>query len=161
MEAQPIAVGTPLPDVRDREILSCIPHRFPMLLVDRVVELEAYKRAVGIKCVSFNEPFFAGHFPGDPIMPGVLLIESMAQSAAVLVIKSLGHEGVGSLVYFMAIEEARFRRPVRPGDQLKLEVVLQKQKLGVWRFTGKARVDDEVAAEATFAAKIMPPAKAP
>lgn len=159
MENQPHAVGTSLPDVLDRAILDCIPHRYPMLLVDRVVELEAYKRAVGIKNVSFNEPFFVGHFPGDPIVPGVLLVEAMAQSAAVLVIKSLGHEGVGSLVYFMAIDDARFRRPVRPGDQLRLEVTLQKQKLGVWRFAGKAHVGPDLAAEATFTAKIMPPAR--
>lgn len=159
MEKTAIAAGTLLPDVRGTDILQCIPHRYPMLLVDRVVGLKAYERATGIKNVSFNEPFFAGHFPGDPIMPGVLLVEAMAQSAAVLVIRSLGHEGVGSLVYFMAIEEARFRRPVRPGDQLHLEVELQKQKLGVWRFAGKAKVDGEVAADAVFAAKIMPPAK--
>lgn len=149
------AAGTKLPDIDFQGVLRVLPHRFPMLMVDRVVEIEAFKRAVGIKSVTFNEPFFQGHFPNDPIMPGVLIIEAMAQAAAVHTLVSLGQEQGGSLVYFMSIDETRFRRPVRPGDRLELEVELERAKMGVYRYKGRGRVDGEIAAEATFAAKIM------
>lgn len=155
MSKEAYEVGTKLPDVDHAGVLRCLPHRFPMLMVDRVVEIEAFKRAVGVKGVTFNEPFFQGHFPSDPIMPGVLIIEALAQAAAVLTLLSLGNPDGGSLVYFMSIDEARFRRPVRPGDQLRLEVELERAKMGVYRYRGRARVNGDIAAESVFAAKIM------
>ena len=150
-----LAVGTPLEDLDTAGVMRCIPHRFPMLLVDRVVGMEAYHRAVGVKQVTINEPYFQGHFPNDPIVPGVLLIESMAQTAAVLILASLGPDYGGNRVYFMGVEGARFRRPVRPGDELRLEVAVQRGKLGIWKFEGKATVGGETAAEALFTAKMM------
>ena len=132
-----------------------IPHRYPFLLVDRVVEIRAFVGAVGIKLVTINEWFFQGHFSGDPIMPGVLLIEAMAQTAAaVLAVAGLGPAHQGRPVYFMSIDGARFRRPVRPGDQLRIEIAVQRHKMGVWKFGGKAMVDGTIAADADFNAKI-------
>lgn len=157
MTVEALEPGSPVADLDTVGIMQLIPHRFPMLMVDRLVELTAFQRAVGIKNVTANEPFFPGHFPTDPIMPGVLIVEAMAQSAAVLVVASLGPNARGHSVYFMGIDEARFRRPVRPGDQLRLEVVVQRSRLGVWKFAGKALVDGELAAEATFSAKLMMP----
>ncbi|HET6469831.1 MAG TPA: 3-hydroxyacyl-ACP dehydratase FabZ [Geminicoccaceae bacterium] len=150
------AAGTRLADIDHRGILRMLPHRYPMLLVDRVVELEAQRRAVGIKNLTFNEPFFAGHFPGDPIMPGVLIVEALGQASAVLMVASLG-AGADEprSVYFMSIDEARFRRPVRPGDQLRLEVELLRSKLGVWKFRGRGVVDGQLAAEAVYSAKLV------
>lgn len=156
-EQEAIAPGSALADVDIFGIMRMIPHRYPFLLIDRVVEIRAFERAVGIKNVTVNEPFFPGHFPTDPIMPGVLVIEAMAQAAAVLVVASLGPQAVGSGVYFMGIDNARFRRPVRPGDQLRLEVEVQRSKLGVWKFAGKAVVEGRPAAEAEFSAKLLPP----
>ncbi len=147
--------GTPLPDVDIAGITRIIPHRYPFLLIDRVVEITAFERAVGIKNVTVNEPFFPGHFPDDPIMPGVLTIEAMAQTAAVMTIASYGPAYEGSSVYFMSIDGARFRRPVRPGDRLALEVRLVRAKLGVFKYEATARVDDEVVSEAAFGAKLM------
>ena len=155
MSGQAVEPGSPLADIDIGGIMRMIPHRYPFLLVDRVVELEAHRRAVGIKNVTFNEPFFAGHFPSDPIMPGVLLIECMAQTAAVLAVACLGTGHEGNSVYFMAIEGARFRRPVRPGDQLRVEITVLRNKLGVWKFGGRALVEGNLAAEAEFMAKIM------
>jgi 3-hydroxyacyl-[acyl-carrier-protein] dehydratase len=132
-----------------------IPHRYPFLMIDRVVEIEADTSAVGIKNVSANEPHFEGHFPDCPIMPGVLIIEAMAQTAAALVVASIGPAAEGKLVYFMTIDQARFRRPVRPGDQLRIEVVKRHKKLSVWKFAGRATVRDQLAAEAIISAKIM------
>jgi 3-hydroxyacyl-[acyl-carrier-protein] dehydratase len=157
MRDQDTATGSSLPDVDIAGIMRLLPHRYPFLLVDRVVEIEAFRRAVGIKNVTINEPFFPGHFPAEPIMPGVLLIEALAQTAAVLVIASIGEAAAGSPVYFMSIDDARFRRPVRPGDRLRLEVTILRSRLGVSKFAGKALVEGEVAAEATFAAKLMAP----
>jgi 3-hydroxyacyl-[acyl-carrier-protein] dehydratase len=157
MLEQASATGSPLTDVDIMGIMRLLPHRYPFLLVDRVVEIEAFRRAVGIKNVTINEPFFPGHFPADPIMPGVLLIEALAQTAAVLVIASIGEAAAGSPVYFMSIDGARFRRPVRPGDRLRLEVTILRSRLGVSKFAGKALVEGEVAAEAEFAAKLMSP----
>jgi len=157
MRDQDTATGSSLPDVDIAGIMRLLPHRYPFLLVDRVVEIEAFRRAVGIKNVTINEPFFPGHFPAEPIMPGVLLIEALAQTAAVLVIASLGEAAAGSPVYFMSIDDARFRRPVRPGDRLRLEVTILRSRLGVSKFAGKALVEGEVAAEAAFAAKLMAP----
>ena len=155
MNDQVTAPGTSLADIDIFGIRALIPHRYPFLLVDRVVEIEAFRRGVGIKNVSANEPHFQGHFPHDPIMPGVLQIEALAQTAAVLVMASLRAGPEGNSVYFTTIENARFRRPVRPGDQLRLEVTVLRNRLGLWKFGGKATVDGEAAAEAEFAAKLL------
>ena len=136
-------------------IMKAIPHRYPILLIDRVVELVPDQSAVGIKNVSVNEPFFVGHFPNHPVMPGVLIIESMAQTSAVLVVKTLGPEAAGKVVYFMSIDGAKFRRPVVPGDQMRVEVVKQRRRGPVWRFQGTARVDGVVVAQAVYSAMIM------
>lgn len=136
-------------------IMKAIPHRYPFLLIDRVVELFPDISAVGIKNVTANEAFFQGHFPGHPVMPGVLIIESMAQTAAVLVVGTLGQEEAGKLVYFMSVEGAKFRRPVGPGDQVRLHVEKQRNRGNVWRFFSVARVDGVAVAEATFTAMIM------
>lgn len=145
------AVATELDILRIQEM---IPHRYPMLMIDRVVEVVPDVGAVGIKNVSINEPFFQGHFPADPIMPGVLIIEAMAQTAAVLVVTTLGAEREGSLVYFMSIDSARFRKPVVPGDTLHIHVEKERQRGNVWKFSAKAKVDGAVVAEATYAAMI-------
>lgn len=140
------------------EIMSLIPHRYPMLLIDRLEILELRERAVGIKNVSLNEWYFEGHFPGKPIMPGVLIVEAMAQAAAALVMKSLQEEGVdlnSKLVYFMSIESAKFRRPVVPGDVLRLHVEKEKSRGSVWRFKGEGTVDGKVTNEAFFTAMIV------
>src|SRR6476646_4745562 len=137
--------------VEIKRILQMIPHRYPMLMVDKVVEIHIDHSAVGIKNVSINEPFFQGHFPSEPVMPGVLIIEAMAQTAAVLVMSSLGQEADGKLVYFMSIDGVRFRRPVVPGDRLELHVEKIQSRANVWRFSGKGIVEGKVAAEATFA----------
>src|SRR3954449_13562881 len=147
--------GKPLEDLDVQGVMRTIPHRFPMLLVDRVVAMEAFRRAVGIKQVTINEPFFQGHFPSDPIMPGVLIVEAMAHAAADLIIASLGEGFAGNLVYFMGVDEARFRRPVRPGVELRLAVEVQRSRLGVYRFDGRAAIGGEVAAPAVFSAEMM------
>ncbi len=149
------SIGEPLGDFGFDDVLEMIPHRYPMLMIDGIKNVVAFKHGTGIKNVTFNEPFFQGHFPGDPIMPGVLMIEALAQSAGALVVASLGPEARGSLVYFMSIERSKFRRPVRPGDQLKLDVTLIQSKLSVYKFEGKASVDGKLATEATFSAKVM------
>ncbi len=136
------------------QIMKMIPHRYPLLLVDRILELDVGDRALGLKNVTFNEPHFQGHFPGAPVMPGVLIIEAMAQTAAALVVATLGPDSAGKLVYFMTIEQARFRRQVVPGDQLKLEVRKTRARTRVWKFEGKAHVGDALAAEANFSAMI-------
>jgi 3-hydroxyacyl-[acyl-carrier-protein] dehydratase len=135
-----------------KEIQKFLPHRYPFLLVDRVVELEAGTKAVGIKNVTINEEFFQGHFPGQPIMPGVLIIEAMAQVACLLAFRS--GVTVGKSVYFLSIEKAKFRRPVVPGDQLRLEIHVLQQRGNVWRFSGSAIVGEKVAAEAEFTAMV-------
>src|ERR1700758_2614125 len=122
-------------------VLHSIPHRYPFLMIDRVVDLVPNRSAIGIKNVSVNESFFAGHFPNHPVMPGVLIIESMAQTAAVLVVETLGPEAAGKLVYFMSIEGAKFRRPVVPGDQLRIHIVKERSRGNVWKFHSIARVD--------------------
>jgi 3-hydroxyacyl-[acyl-carrier-protein] dehydratase len=137
-----------------KRILKMIPHRYPMLMVDRVVDMQLDHSAVGIKNVSINEPFFQGHFPSEPVMPGVLIVEAMAQTAAVLVVATFGAQSEGKLVYFMSIDGARFRRPVTPGDRLELHVEKIQSRASVWKFSGKAMVEGKLAAEATFAAMI-------
>ncbi len=135
-------------------IMHAIPHRYPFLLIDRVVDLVPNVSAIGIKNVSINENFFAGHFPNHPVMPGVLVIEAMAQTAAVLVVETLGPDSAGKLVYFMSIEGAKFRRPVVPGDQLRIHVSKGRNRGNVWKFNAVARVDGVSVAEATYAAMI-------
>jgi len=137
-----------------RRIMEMIPHRYPMLLVDRMIDLRLGESAIGIKNVSINEPFFQGHFPASPVMPGVLIVESMAQTAGILVVATMGPEAEGKLVYFMSIDGARFRRPVVPGDRIEVHVKKLQSRQNVWKFSGKAIVDGNVAAEATFAAMI-------
>ena len=136
-------------------IMEMIPHRYPFLMIDRVVDIVPGVKATGVKNVTINEPFFAGHFPERPVMPGVLIIEAMAQTAAVFVVHTLGPESEGKLVYFMSVDGARFRKPVEPGDQLHVEVTKQRSRGNVWKFTGKAKVDGNLVAEATYAAMIM------
>ncbi|MCB1884448.1 MAG: 3-hydroxyacyl-ACP dehydratase FabZ [Geminicoccaceae bacterium] len=155
MTTEEYAPGTPLDDVDAVTLPSLIPHRPPFLLIDRVVDIRAFERATGIKSVSLNEPHFQGHFPGDPIMPGVLIVECMAQTAAVLVVASRSRQGRGDGVYFLSIDEARFRRPVRPGHELRLDVEKLRQRMGFWRFSGKATVDGDLVTEAVFTAKLF------
>jgi 3-hydroxyacyl-[acyl-carrier-protein] dehydratase len=138
-------------------VMAMLPHRYPMLLVDRVRDLRPDVSAVGIKAVTINEPFFQGHFPARPIMPGVLIVEALAQTAGVLAIKSLGLEGSRKLVYFMAIEEAKFRVPVEPGCLLELHVEFVQKRSSVCKFAGRAMLGDKVAAEAKFTAMIADP----
>ena len=130
------------------QILEHLPHRYPMLLVDRVLECEPGKRILALKNVSINEPFFAGHFPHHPVMPGVLIIEAMAQAAAILSFRTMdARPDDKSVYYFVGIDEARFKRPVEPGDQLLLEVRIERSLWGVWKFRGEARVGEDLAAE--------------
>jgi 3-hydroxyacyl-[acyl-carrier-protein] dehydratase len=133
------------------EIMQYLPHRYPFLLVDRVIDLQPGKSITGIKNVTFNEPFFQGHFPGQPIMPGVLIIEAMAQVAGLAAFSS-GMEG--KAVYFMSIEKAKFRRPVVPGDQLRIEIKVLQQRGNVWKFSGAATVDGKLVSEADFTAMV-------
>ncbi len=140
-----------------REIMTMIPHRYPFLLVDKIIAFEAHKGATGLKNVTFNEPFFQGHFPGAPVMPGVLIIESMAQTAAIMVVKTLGMQGQGKLVYFMTIDNTKFRKPVVPGDTLHIHVETLKTRGPVWKFKGEAKVDGVLVAEAEFSAMIVDP----
>lgn len=138
-----------------QRIMDMIPHRHPFLMIDRVVDAVANVRATGIKNVSINEQYFQGHFPARPVMPGVLIIEAMAQTAAVLVVHTLGPASEGKLVYFMSVDSARFRRPVLPGDCLQVHVTKQRNRGNVWKFEGRAEVDGHLAAEAVFAAMIL------
>jgi beta-hydroxyacyl-ACP dehydratase FabZ len=139
-----------------QEIMETLPHRYPFLLVDRIVEMELGKRIVGIKNVTVNEPFFQGHFPGHPIMPGVLLLEAMAQTGGVMAMKTVPPEQVKSkVIYFMSIDKAKFRKPVIPGDQVRFELELIKQRATIMGFAAKAFVDGVVVAEAELTAMIV------
>lgn len=137
------------------KIMQMIPHRYPFLLIDRVKDVKKGKSATGIKNVTFNEPHFIGHFPQKPIMPGVLIIEAMAQTSAVLVVETLGKESQGKLVYFMSIDGAKFRKPVTPGDTINIHVEVIKNRGNVWKFTCEAKVEGDKAAEATISAMIV------
>ena len=139
------------------QIKRMIPHRHPFLLIDSVEEIRPGESAVGIKDVTPDEPYFEGHFPGEPIMPGVLIVEAMAQTAGVLVVDSTGQADSGLLVYFMTIDNARFRKRVLPGDRLELHVHIKRGRGKVWKFTGEAKVRGEIVAEAEYAAMIITP----
>jgi len=136
-------------------IMELIPHRPPFLMVDKLVDVVLGESAVGIKNVSIDEWFFQGHFPRRPVMPGVLIVEAMAQTAAALVVETIGPTAFGKLVYFMSVNQARFRRPVVPGDTLKVHVTALRHRGSVWKFEGLAKVDGRLCAEATYAAMIM------
>ncbi|HEX8415247.1 MAG TPA: 3-hydroxyacyl-ACP dehydratase FabZ [Sphingomicrobium sp.] len=137
--------------------MAALPHRYPMLLVDRVETLEVDKSISAIKAVTINEQFFQGHFPGRPIMPGVLIVEALAQAAGILAVESLGLADSGKLVYFMAIENAKFRAPVEPGVLLRLDVEFVQKRTSVCKFAGRASIDGKLAAEASFTAMIADP----
>ncbi len=151
------AVDAGLREVDILAIKRMIPHRYPFLLVDRVVNIRPGASAVGLKMVSVNEPHFEGHFPARPVMPGVLIVEALAQAAGVLAVESLGLAGSGKLVYFMAIDGAKFRAPVEPGVLLRLEVEFVQKRSAVCKFAGRALVDGKLAAEANFTAMIADP----
>jgi 3-hydroxyacyl-[acyl-carrier-protein] dehydratase len=152
--APPASSGAPL-DIK--RVMAALPHRYPMLLVDRVESLDPERGIVAIKAVTINEPFFQGHFPARPIMPGVLIVEALAQAAGVLAVEALGLAGSGKLVYFMAIDGAKFRIPVEPGVLMKLEVEFVQKRASVCKFAGRATVDGKLAAEANFTAMIADP----
>jgi 3-hydroxyacyl-[acyl-carrier-protein] dehydratase len=137
------------------QIMERIPHRYPFLLIDRVIELVPDVKATAIKNVTINEPHFTGHFPARPVMPGVLIIEAMAQTAAALVVETLGLESQGKLVYFMTIDNCRFRKPVTPGDQLYIHAEKSRSRGPVWKFNGRAEVDGILVAEAIISAMIV------
>lgn len=155
VEQSSVSAGQTVELIDIQRIMHDIPHRYPFLMLDRVVDVVLNESAIGIKNVSVNESFFAGHFPNHPVMPGVLIIESMAQTAAVLVVETLGPDAAGKVVYFMSIENAKFRRPVVPGDQLRIHIVKERRRGNVWKFHAIARVDNISVAEATYAAMIM------
>lgn len=135
-------------------IMDMIPHRYPILLIDRILELKSGESATSLKNVTINEPHFNGHFPGFPVMPGVLIIEAMAQTSALVVVDFLGKDAEGKVVYFMTIDNARFRRPVTPGDSMQVNVEKIQSRGPVWKFKGVARVDGKICAEAKFSAMI-------
>ncbi|WP_176068045.1 3-hydroxyacyl-ACP dehydratase FabZ [Anaeromyxobacter diazotrophicus] len=138
-----------------QQIEKLLPHRYPFLLVDRIVELEPNKRVVGVKCVTANEPFFVGHFPGHPVMPGVLILEALAQASALMTLTTMPEEQrAGKVIYFMAIDGARFRKPVVPGDRLELHCEMLKNKGTIIKVRGEAKVDGQVVAEGEFMAML-------
>ena len=138
-----------------KEIMSILPHAYPFLLVDRIVEIEPGKRIVGIKNVTYNETFFPGHFPGRPIMPAVLIVEAMAQTAGILAFKSMPEEHQKKPVFFLGLDNVRFRKPVIPGDQLRLELEITRHRQAIWGFQGKALVVGKLAAEPVLSAELV------
>lgn len=136
-------------------IMELLPHRYPFLMIDKMIDIRLGKNATGIKNVTINEELFQGHFPGHPVFPGVLIIEAMAQTAAAMVVETLGPAAENKLVYFMTVDEARFRKPVMPGDQLQVHIKTERNRGAVWKFSGKATVDGKLHAEAVFSAMIM------
>ena len=137
------------------EVMKRIPHRYPFLLVDKAEDFVANESIVGIKNVTFNEPFFPGHFPIDPVMPGVLIVEAMAQTGALLMSKTLDVDVEGKVIMFMSIDGVRFRKPARPGDQLRMEVKVTKHRGDIFKFRGETFIDGKLAAEADFAAMVV------
>ena len=150
------ATATKLGVADIHRIMQMIPHRYPFLMIDRVVDLETGMSATGIKNVTINENFFQGHFPSRPVMPGVLILEAMAQTSGVVVVDSLGPQWEGYLVYFLSVENCRFRRPVEPGDQMRIYVARQHKRGNVWKFGCRVKVDAQVVAEAKVSAMLMP-----
>ncbi len=155
MEASERTASADVAEIDTLRIMELIPHRPPFLMIDKVVDVVAGERAIGVKNVTINEGFFQGHFPARPVMPGVLIIEAMAQTAAVLVVHTLGPMAQGKLVYFMSVDNARFRRPVVPGDTFNVHVNSLRHRGNVWKFEAQAKVDGKLCAEATYAAMIM------
>lgn len=151
----PDTTGASLETLDIARLLKLLPHRYPFLLVDKIIDIDGDRSATGIKNVTANEPHFQGHFPDHPVMPGVLIIEAMAQTAGAICLHSMG-SGMPSLVYFLTIDNAKFRRPVVPGDRLELRVVKEKQRGNIWRFACEARVDDVKVAEAVVSAMMTP-----
>ncbi len=149
------AVENPRIEIDSVELMTLLPHRHPFLLIDRLTDVVLGESATGIKGVTMNEHFFLGHFPGRPIMPGVLIVEAMAQTAGALVVKSMGGPPSGKLVYFMSVDHCKFRRPVLPGSLLRIPVVKERNRGAVWKFAGKALVDGHLMAEASFTAMIV------
>ena len=154
---QPEQQGAAIGPLDVRRVMAALPHRYPMLLVDRVERIVPGESITATKAVTINEGFFQGHFPDRPIMPGVLIVEALAQAAGVLAVESLGLAGSGKLVYFMAIDAAKFRQPVEPGVLLTLEVEFVQKRATVCKFAGRALVDGKLAAEAQFTAMIADP----
>jgi 3-hydroxyacyl-[acyl-carrier-protein] dehydratase len=153
-DSSPKAASKTVLDIN--EVMDCLPHRYPMLMIDKIIDILPGEHATAIKNVTVNEPFFQGHFPGHPIMPGVFIIEAMAQTAAVVVVRNLGKvDRSRYVVYFMTIDEARFRRPVLPGDTLRITVKKDRARGNVWKFKGIAYVGEEKAAEAMFSAMLI------
>ena len=147
--------AAPGEDIDIAEVLKRIPHRYPFLLVDRAEDYRAGESIVGFKCVTFNEPFFQGHFPGNPVMPGVLIIEAIAQTGAVLMSKTLDANVEGKTIFFMSLDNVRFRAPVRPGDVIRMPVKVLRARSDVYKFKGQAFVGDRMAAEVEFAAMVV------
>jgi len=154
-DATPVKEGLASADIA--KIMQLLPHRYPFLLIDRIVEMDRDESCIGIKNVSMNEPFFQGHFPQYPVMPGVLIIEAMAQTAGALCVHNSGHTNIPHIVYFMSIDKAKFRKPVVPGDQLRLHVQKVRSRGPVWRFACQAKVDGALVAEADISAMIVDP----
>src|SRR5258706_7890445 len=152
---EPALVESSVTQFDIQRVMEMIPHRHPFLMIDKVIDVVANVRATGIKNVSINEHYFQGHFPSRPVMPGVLIIEAMAQTAAVLVVHTLGPTAEGKLVYFMSVDNARFRRPVGPGDTIHIHVQKERQRGPVWKFSARALVKDTLVAQATYAAMIL------
>jgi 3-hydroxyacyl-[acyl-carrier-protein] dehydratase len=150
-----LTISPDLPSADHERLKKMIPHRYPFLMVDKVMNLQANVSALGIKNVSAGEPFFSGHFPTQAVMPGVLMVEAMAQTAGILVVHTLGKEAEGKLVYFMSVDEARFRKLVLPGDQLKVYVTIQRSRANVWKFEGACYVEETKVCEAIFSAMIV------
>lgn len=155
MNSMPFVIDDTLHAVDHERIKEMIPHRYPFLMVDRVVNMVMNESATGIKNVTCSEPHFTGHFPKQAVMPGVLMIEAMAQTAAILVVHSMGKEAEGKLVYFMSIDEAKFRRPVVPGDRLHIHVKVLQSRKNVWKFSGECHVDGVKVSEAIYSAMIL------
>lgn len=136
-------------------VLELLPHRYPMLMIDRIIDMNGSESAIGVKNVTFNEPFFQGHFPGHPVMPGVLIIEAMAQTSGALIVDALDIRAEETLVYFMTVDKARFRRPVEPGDTMYIHVTRKQNRGNVWKFEGIAKVDGKPVAEAVYSAMLV------